>query len=912
MTARLRGIRFGLALCLCCWMAGTALGAAPLVVDGSPSQDLNGHLSVLDDPSGTLDLAAVRRADAAGHFRPLRGGGFSGGYRAGAIWVRFAVGNGTAAARQRWLALDNPFLGSCVLYLVDAAGASSALASGTLVPVERRPLATRGILFPVDIAAGELQTAYLRVGGPTLLASELTLWQPAAYAEAESGRLNIKAAVVAASVTAVALFSLLAWRSNGRPALLAVGLGDGLLGLSMFIVDGYAARWLPASDQFWQQRLFGAMVLLGLFCHIVFARAFLDLPRSHPRLARGMTLLAALCLLAAVLQGAVLNLRLLTAMAALTITIAMGILVAIAAWQGVRNGRQYILAWGVLLMIIILRAAGGMLEGPTIFLNNDLPLLGFLVSSLVLGYAMYRDSRLIGVAAESARQRLFNFQRTEQERLVAAVESRTRELSEAKLQAETAGQARLAFLSTVSHELRTPLHTIVGYAQLLRKGGRREADTKLSVIETSGRHLLHLIDEILEFIRGDHHAAELRPEPVSLCQLASQLEDTGKLLAATAGNRFVVELAADLPAVVEVDEHKLTQVLTNLIGNACKYTANGTVSVRVERLKSPENEALPEGMQCLRFAVDDTGAGIAAEQQARIFEPFSRAPGSEYQPGVGLGLTIARQTVRAMGGDIGLESEPGRGSRFFFSLVLPVLRDMAGSEVAATSVRIVGHAGPQRTLLVADDIVENRLFLRDLCSAWGFRVVTAKDGAEALAICRAADIDVACVLVDQFMPVMDGWGLLRALRADVALANLPVVLISAAEPRRPEAFPADVDFDDVFLKPMRHHELAGFLQRRLDLEWILDDAGAGLMTAAEVPAATDKFVLSATQLADFREMLALGRVVAIRRWGEDLAHAQPELHGFAAKVSGLVESVDLGGLKRLLAQVEQDAACSSS
>jgi hypothetical protein len=119
-----------------------------------------------------------------------------------------------------------------------------------------------------------------------------------------------------------------------------------------------------------------------------------------------------------------------------------------------------------------------------------------------------------------------------------------------------------------------------------------------------------------------------------------------------------------------------------------------------------------------------------------------------------------------------------------------------------------------------------------------------------------------------------------------------------------------VDFDDVFLKPMRHHELAGLLQRRLDLEWILDDAGAGLMTAAEVPAATGKFVLSATQLADFREMLALGRVVAIRRWGEDLAHAQPELHGFAAKVSGLVESVDLGGLKRLLAQAEQDAAGS--
>jgi signal transduction histidine kinase len=910
LIVRWRNVRLGFALCLFCWMAGTALGAAPLVVDGSPSQRFDGYLSVLDDPSGPLDLAAVRRADAAGRFRPIGGDGFSSGYRTGGIWVRFAVRNGADEAQRRWLALENPLLGSCILYLVDSAGAGKTLVSGTVVPVEQRPLATRGILFPLDLAVGEVQTAYLRVGGPTLLASELALWQPAAYAEAESARLNVKAAIVAASVTAVVLFSLLAWRSNGRPALLAVGLGDALLGLSIFLLEGYAAGWLPASDQFWQQRLFGAVLLLGLFCHIVFARAFLDLPNAHPRLARGMTFLASLCLLGAVLQGAVLNLRVLTIMAALTITVAMGILVAIAAWHGARNGRQYILAWGVLLMIIIVRAAGGIFEGPAVVQSNDLPLVGFLVSSLVLGYAMYRDSRLVGAAAESARQRLFNFQRTEQERLVAAVESRTRELSEAKLQAETAGQARLAFLSTVSHELRTPLHTIVGYAQLLRKGGRREADTKLSVIETSGRHLLYLIDEILEFIRGDHHAAALRPEPISLCQLASQLEDTGKLLAATAGNRFVVELAADLPAVVEVDEHKLTQVLTNLIGNACKYTANGTVSVRVERLESLAAETLPDGMECLRFAVDDTGVGIAAEQQARIFEPFSRAPGSEYQPGVGLGLTIARQTVQAMGGDIALESEPGRGSRFFFSLVLPAVRDMLGAEMAATSVRIVGHTGPQRTLLVADDIVENRLFLRDLCSAWGFRVVTAKDGAEALAICRAADIDVACVLVDQFMPVMDGWGLLRALRADVALANLPVVLISAAEPRRPEVFPADVDFDDVFLKPMRHHELAGLLQRRLDLEWILDDAGAGLMTAAEVPAATGKFVLSATQLADFREMLALGRVVAIRRWGEDLAHAQPELHGFAAKVSGLVESVDLGGLKRLLAQAEQDAAGS--
>lgn len=913
MTVRWRGIRHGFAFCLMCWLAGMALAAEPLVVDDAPSQSFDGHLSVFHDPSGALDLAAVRRADAAGRFQPISGGGISSGYRTGAVWVRFAAANPATAARQRWLVLENPFLASCILHRVDGTGASKVLVNGAVVPIEQRPLASRKILFPLDLAAGETQTGYLRIGGPSLQMSQMALWQPVAYAEEQSWRLSLKALIIAASVISVAFFSVLAWRGNGQLAMLAVGLGDLCLGVVTFMLDGAGAGWVPANDELWQHRLFGVFLLLGVFFHIVFARAFLDLPKAAPRLASGMAWLAALCLVPAVLHGVVLDLRLLTLTAVVVLTTAMGLLVAVAAWRGIRNARLYILAWGALLMIVIVRAAGGMLEAPTIIQGNDLPLAGFLVATMVLGYAMYRDVRLIRANADSAHRRLLAFQRTEQERLVAAVESRTRELSAAKLQAEAAGQARLAFLSTVSHELRTPLHTIVGYAQLLRKGGRREADAKLSVIETSGLHLLHLIDEILDFIRGDHHPAALRPEPMSLRQLASQLDDTGKLLAAAANNRFLVELADDVPAVVEVDEHKLTQVLTNLIGNACKYTANGTVSVRIERLAMTADERpLPEGMQCLRFTVDDTGVGIAADEQARIFEPFSRASGSEYQPGVGLGLTIARQTVRAMGGDIGLASEPGRGSRFFFSLVLPVATDTSVAKGGGEATRIVGHVAPQRTLLVADDIVENRLFLRDLCSAWGFRVVTAADGAEALAICRNTDIGVACVLADQFMPVLDGWGLLRAVRADAGLAALPVILISAAEPSRPDGFPADIDFDNVFLKPIRHQELAGYLRRRLGLEWILEDVEAGTAARATVPTVDGALLLSAEQLGEFKEMLALGRIVAIRRWADGLATGQPELGAFAAVVAGMVESVDLGGLKRLLAQAERDAASRSS
>jgi response regulator RpfG family c-di-GMP phosphodiesterase len=173
-----------------------------------------------------------------------------------------------------------------------------------------------------------------------------------------------------------------------------------------------------------------------------------------------------------------------------------------------------------------------------------------------------------------------------------------------------------------------------------------------------------------------------------------------------------------------------------------------------------------------------------------------------------------------------------------------------------------------------------------------------------------ADLNLACVLVDQFMPVMDGWGFLAAVRGNPAMANLPVILISAAEAERPEGVPSDVNFDNVLLKPIRHQELADYLQRRLHLEWLLDhaDVRPSSGTTAETETPGHCYQLTGQQIADFKDMLALGRIVAIRHWAEQLAAVQPELGDFAAEVMRLVESVDLAGLARLLAQVEADAA----
>jgi len=712
----------------------------------------------------------------------------------------------------------------------------------------------------------------------------------------------LETALISAAATLVILVSLYHWQHSRRISLLAVGLGSALFAVATLITDGTMAVLAPA-EQLIAAKAVRILVLLGLSCHLAFARAFLDLPENAPALARATGLLAAVSGVAAIAQVAMIQARLPIQEVLIGIAALGTLAVGTAARRGIGNARLYLVAWLSLLISIIPAMPDISFVMPMVSGEVMVRLAGFMVASLLLAHMMYGEVRQ---AHQRPQQHLLELRRTEQERLTRAVEARTRELREAKAQAEEAGKARLAFLSTVSHELRTPLHTILGYAQLLQKrNGRREADAKLATIESSGLQLLRLIDDILEFIRGDSQAVALKPAPLALAELVRQVGDTGQVLALARHNRFRVDLDGGLPATVDVDGRRLLQVLDNLISNGCKYTSNGTVAVRIEPEQAEATEPLPAGMRRLRFTVEDTGVGIPVEQQDRLFQPFSRLVDHEYQPGIGLGLAIARQIVRAMGSDIVVDSAPGRGSRFHFVLML---RTGAGGAVdtAAVLPQIIGYTGPRRTLLVADDIAENRQFLRDLCSDWGFEVLTAGDGAEALAVCRGADKLPDCMLIDQFMPGMDGWAFLREFRALPGASSLPVILVSAACAERPNGFPAGIVFDGVLMKPIRQHELAESLQRLLGLEWTLDQASSVFPTAA-----SSTSLPSANELAALREMLALGRVVAIQRWALNLAETRPDLADFAREAALLAEAVNLPGLELLLQRAEQAVNASA-
>ena len=446
----------------------------------------------------------------------------------------------------------------------------------------------------------------------------------------------------------------------------------------------------------------------------------------------------------------------------------------------------------------------------------------------------------------------------------------------------------------MSHELRAPLHTILGYTQLLSQRGASveaagDVGGKLGIIENSGRQLLRLINEVLDYSRGDAEPIKLDARPVQLARLVGQVLDANRLFAARQGNELTATIDRSVPAWVSVDEQRLMQILQNLVGNACKFTENGCIEVKISLVRSAR---LPGGWQRLHFAVTDSGVGILPEHQTRIFSPFQRLPDAQHIPGVGLGLPIVKQLLEAMGSQIEIKSDLGQGSCFSFNLDLQVAEGEI-DEVEPVG-HIVGYEGRQRTLLVIDDLPYNRRLLRLLCQQWGFKVLEAVDGLDGLRVLETADSAIDGVLVDQFMPEMDGWGFLRQVRESKQWRDLPLILISAAEASRPQDFPATYFFERILLKPLETALLANVLQETLGIQWREEP-----LTVSEAPSPTSLGCLPETERATFRSMVELGQIIAIRHWAKAMGEQHPECQGSVTEILRLCETVDLPALRRL-------------
>jgi signal transduction histidine kinase/purine-cytosine permease-like protein/ActR/RegA family two-component response regulator len=471
------------------------------------------------------------------------------------------------------------------------------------------------------------------------------------------------------------------------------------------------------------------------------------------------------------------------------------------------------------------------------------------------------------------------------------------ELQLARHHAEQANQAKSRYITGISHELRTPLNSILGYAQLLDNDTSIPENRKqaIRVVRRSGEHLLSLIEGTLDIARIESGKLTFENKPLKFRDYINQIVSMFELQARNKGLDFNYQISGELPLVVKTDQKRLTQILVNILGNALKFTKQGSITFKVQY-----------AMELAHFEIIDTGPGITKSEQEKIFEPFTRGSASNQinVGGTGLGLTISKLLTELMGGELTYTSKVGKGTHFKINLFLPQSKQGV-QNIDSVNISRIGYKGKKRRVLVVDNEDVDRELIINILEPLGFEMAQAANGQECLDTYKAFNPDI--ILMDLAMPVMDGWEASYIIKK-VHQSDAVIGIVSANAFDKNLDNAASIDSSDFIVKPVNVEDLLIWIGHKLSLEWITSEIGIqDNLNIMDLTKSSDMIISTSVppqnMLSDLLISVNMGHVKGIQQKLDAIANAKDEYLDFVVRMRNLSNQFQIRQMKTLLEEM---------
>ncbi len=759
---------------LALWVVSTAQAASEqstdLVVPEGESIRLAPYTSYWRDPDGNRSLTDVMRH--AADFRPVKSSPNWGFDPDAAYWFRITLQNSRKQPQERILFLDFPLLDHVSLYVPDGAGRYRAMNTGDTESWAGRPLKVRQLALPLTLPADSSADFYVRLSSSSNIIFPAWLYGVDEF-WSEMSRSQLWQGMFYGAMFLLIAYSFFLFASAREKIFLYYALALLPTVVYLFCIDGLMFQFLPVPG-LWQNLLLSYAVGFADILYLHFALQYLRVPAHSPwsHMTRTLMGLTLLCLLVLPLLGPAYG-----AMAVLVLGVLVGVcILAMGVATLPRTGRVgllFVLGW----FIFLFNAIAAVLAAFAL-----IPFLDFFISGIKLGLVCSMILLFIGLGLQL--------------RELKTAEARSREEA---LLAQAQSQAKSQFLAMMSHEIRTPMNGVLGMAELMRTTGLNAEQARiLSTMESSGNALLDVINDVLDHAKIEAGRMDLELAPLDFDMLLEESLDLFRARIYKQQLTLLCSIANDVPTEIIGDALRLRQVITNLISNAVKFTERGTIEVSISVQEKNAGSMLV-------IAVSDTGIGITPEQREHIFDSFVQADASTSRQygGTGLGLSISRQLCQLMGGDLVVESEPGRGSTFHASL--QPRRVIGARERAVWPAELAGVS-----LLLVDGDARFGEVMAAEASTHGFVVEAVQSGEEAfvrLQAAAAAGRPFTLVATALQLPDMNGLTLHGRLARDAQLRNCQTLLFALPQMQPSPGVLVHAGVAHAFSRPVLAREL---------------------------------------------------------------------------------------------------------